>query len=56
MTTEAIAAHLLLLFWAGYDTTAGSGGWVLHMLAAHPEWQERLRERRSACWATAISP
>jgi cytochrome P450 len=44
LTTAAIAAHVLLLFWAGYDTTAGTGGWVLHMLAEHPEWQTRLRD------------
>ncbi len=44
LSTEAIAAHILLLFWAGYDTTASTGGWVLHHLADHPAWQERLRD------------
>jgi len=42
LTSEKIAEHLLLLFWAGYDTTATTGSWLLHELAKAPEWQERL--------------
>lgn len=42
LRAEDIAAHVLLLFWAGYDTTASTGGWALHMLADRPEWQDRL--------------
>jgi cytochrome P450 len=40
---EEITQHLLLLFWAGYDTTASAGSWVLHELAQRADWQERLR-------------
>jgi cytochrome P450 len=39
-----IVGHLLLLFWAGYDTTASAASWVLHILARRVDWQERLRE------------
>jgi cytochrome P450 len=39
-----IVEHLLLLFWAGYDTTASAGSWVLHELAQRADWQQRLRE------------
>lgn len=39
---DEIANHVLMLFWAGYDTTATTGAWVLHKLADNPEWQDRL--------------
>ena len=42
LDVDAVASHILLLFWAGYDTTASTGGWVLHHLADKPEWQQRL--------------
>lgn len=44
MELDEVAEHLLVLFWAGYDTTASAGSWCLHLLANHPTWQERLRE------------
>jgi cytochrome P450 len=40
---DRIVEQLLLLFWAGYDTTASAGSWVLHELARRPDWQELLR-------------
>jgi cytochrome P450 len=40
---DDVIGHLLLLFWAGYDTTASAGSWVLHELARRIDWQERLR-------------
>ncbi len=40
---DAIVEHLLLLFWAGYDTTASAVSWVLHELAHRRDWQDRLR-------------
>ncbi len=40
---DDVIGHLLLLFWAGYDTTASAGSWVLHELARRADWQERLR-------------
>lgn len=48
-----VVEHLLLLFWAGYDTTASTGGWVLHELANHPAWQETLLEEQLAVLADA---
>lgn len=44
LPVDEVINHLLLLFWAGYDTTASAGSWCLHLLANHPEWQDRLRE------------
>ena len=41
---DVVINHLLLLFWAGYDTTASAGSWCVHLLAHHPEWQDRLRK------------
>ncbi|MEZ4265462.1 MAG: cytochrome P450 [Myxococcota bacterium] len=47
--TDAIIGQLLLLFWAGYDTTASSASWILHTLARRPDWQERLRDEVRGC-------
>jgi cytochrome P450 len=49
LSTVRIAEHLLLLYWAGYDTTASTGSWMLYELARAPEWQERVADelRRS---------
>lgn len=44
LPAEEIANQLILLFWAGYDTTASASSWVLHRLARRPDWQRRLRE------------
>ena len=46
LPTDEIVGHLLLLFWAGYDTTASAVSWILQTLAQRPQWQERLREER----------
>jgi cytochrome P450 len=43
LTNEEIIGHLLLLAWAGYDTTASAASWILHILADRPDWQDRLR-------------
>jgi cytochrome P450 len=43
LPVDQVVGHLLLLFWAGYDTTASAGSWVLHELARRIDWQERLR-------------
>jgi cytochrome P450 len=42
LPAEAIVEHLVLLAWAGYDTTASSASWILWSLAHRPDWQERL--------------
>ncbi|HEY8040337.1 MAG TPA: cytochrome P450 [Polyangiaceae bacterium] len=44
LPVDEIVRHLLLLFWAGYDTTASAASWALHELARRVDWQERLRE------------
>lgn len=41
---DEISAHLLLLAWAGYDTTASAGSWAVWTLAQRPDLQARLRE------------
>jgi cytochrome P450 len=49
--------QLLLLFWAGYDTSAAFQSWMLHELARAPEWQERLHgEARARVGDGAASP
>ncbi len=40
---DEVIEHLLLLFWAGYDTTASSATWILRVLADRPDLQDRLR-------------
>lgn len=44
LPVDEVIRHLLLLFWAGYDTTASAGSWVLHLLAHNPTWQQILRD------------
>lgn len=44
MPADELAAHLIMLFWAGYDTTASASSWILHRLARRPDWQRRIRE------------
>jgi len=39
-----IVEHLLLLAWAGYDTTASAASWMLHVLSQRPDWQARLHD------------
>jgi cytochrome P450 len=48
LATSAIVEHLVLLAWAGYDTTASSASWLLYKLAERPDWQERLRTELAA--------
>ena len=38
----------LLLFWAGYDTTASSVSWFFHVLARHPALQARIAAEMEA--------
>lgn len=39
---EAVNAHVKTFFAAGYETTAMALVWTCHLLAQHPEWQERV--------------
>lgn len=48
LPADEIARHLILLFWAGYDTTASQSTWILHRLARRPDWQRRLRDELGA--------
>jgi cytochrome P450 len=43
-SVEEIVGHLVLLAWAGYDTTASAASWIIHILAERPDWQTRLRD------------
>lgn len=36
--------ELMTMFVAGHDTTANALAWTLYLLAAHPEWRERLEK------------
>lgn len=47
LPAKEIAEHLIMLFWAGYDTTASASSWILHRLARRPDWQRRLRAELS---------
>jgi cytochrome P450 len=48
LSSNEVAAHILMLMWAAYDTTASSASWVLHVLARWPHWQRRLREEATS--------
>jgi cytochrome P450 len=43
LSSEEIVGHLLLLAWAGYDTTASAATWLLVTLAERHDLQELLR-------------
>lgn len=47
LPAREIAEHLIMLFWAGYDTTASASSWILHRLARRPDWQRRIRDELS---------
>jgi cytochrome P450 len=55
LSIETIVGHLTMLAWAGYDTTASSASWMLHLLAQHPGWQSRLRSELSAVGGDAAT-
>lgn len=48
LSVEAIVGHLVMLAWAGYDTTASAASWILHSLAERPDWQARIRAELAA--------
>jgi cytochrome P450 len=43
MTDEQLRDEAMTLFVAGFETTAITLSWIVHLLAAHPEIQARLR-------------
>lgn len=54
LSPEEIVEHLILLAWAGYDTTASTSSWILHRLADRPDWQVRLRDELAAIDDVAV--
>jgi cytochrome P450 len=48
LPVEEVVQHIVLLAWAGYDTTASQASWILHTLAQRPDWQARLRDELAA--------
>ncbi|WVZ73086.1 hypothetical protein U9M48_021434 [Paspalum notatum var. saurae] len=44
MSTRELVDECKTFFFGGHETTALAVSWTLLMLAAHPEWQEALRE------------
>ena len=44
LSDREIVGHLLLLAWAGYDTTATAASWLFTTLAARHDLQEQLRQ------------
>ena len=48
LAVEEIVEHVVMLAWAGYDTTASQASWILHTLAQRPDWQARLRDELAA--------
>lgn len=42
-TPEEVRAETLLFLLAGYETTATAVTATLHLMGAHPEWQDRVR-------------
>jgi len=44
LTTQEIVDECKTFFFGGHETTALALSWTLLMLAAHPDWQDALRE------------
>jgi cytochrome P450 len=55
LPVEEIVEHILMLAWAGYDTTASQASWIIHMLAQRPDWQARLRAELAAAGEDAAA-
>ncbi|MBD2858786.1 cytochrome P450 [Spongiibacter sp. KMU-158] len=47
-SAEEVRDHILFLLFAAHDTTTSALSSTLYSLAAHPEWQEALREEINA--------
>ncbi|MCA0996518.1 cytochrome P450 [Alloyangia pacifica] len=43
-TTSEMVDQVAIFFLAGHETSASALAWALWLVAAHPEWQERLAE------------
>ena len=47
-TDDDVVNHMIFLMSAATDTSAAAATAVLHQLASHPEWQDRVRAESSA--------
>ncbi|PAN09047.1 hypothetical protein PAHAL_1G454700 [Panicum hallii] len=56
LTTREVVDECKTFFFGGHETTALALSWTLLMLAAHPEWQEALREEVLAAGAGGEGP
>ena len=48
MTRQQLLDEVLILFTAGHETTANALGFILHLLAQNPDWQQAIREEANA--------
>jgi len=55
LSDQLVNDNLRTLFFAGHDTTAAALTWALHLLAKHPDWQQRLRAEAQAAGFKAAS-
>ena len=44
LTDEDIMNHMIFLLFAAHDTTTSTLSSIIHALAKHPQWQQRLRD------------
>jgi len=56
MTVQDIADHMSFLMMAAHDTLTSSLSAFVYFLAAHPDWQERLREEALGLGLAAGEP
>ena len=50
MTDEQLRDEVMTIFVAGHETTANAMAWLLHLVAAHPEAEARLRAEVREKW------
>ena len=54
LAVDKVVDHIIFLMMAAHDTFTSSSLSVVHLLAAHPEWQERLRSEMAD--AVGVAP
>jgi sterol 14-demethylase len=53
---KVIIDLILLMSWAGHETTAGHTSWAIIDILQHPEIAQRLRDEQNAAWADDSAP
>jgi cytochrome P450 len=53
-TDEQVVDHIIFLMMAAHDTSTITTSAVLHLLAQHPTWQDRVREESLAAGADVL--